>query len=69
MHAALAIASGGTAESNSRALTIAHWRASGARILDTRSDGANEITFGTQGIVVRVPARAARYPFAWRRLD
>ena len=69
IHARLAIASGGISGSNSRALTIARWRASGARILDTRREGAIEFTFGTQGIVVRAPARAARYPFAWRRVD
>ncbi len=65
----LAIASGGTAGSNARAQTIDRWRASGAGILDTRRDGGIEIGFGAHGIAVRPPARAARYPFAWRRVE
>jgi competence protein ComEC len=67
VHAGLAVASGGIAGSNTRTLTLSRWRASGARVLDTRRDGAVEIGFGTYGIVVGAPARAARYPFAWRR--
>jgi competence protein ComEC len=67
IRAGLAVATGGIADSNARTLTLARWRAAGARILDTRSDGAVEIGFGTNGVTVRAPARAARYPFAWRR--
>jgi beta-lactamase superfamily II metal-dependent hydrolase len=63
----LAVATGGIAGSNARALTIDRWRRAGARIIDTRREGGVEIAFGTHGIAVRGPARTARYPFAWRR--
>jgi hypothetical protein len=43
------------------------WRDAGVAVLDTRRDGGVEIAFGTHGIAVRGPARAARYSFAWRR--
>ena len=65
--AALAVATGGIAGSNARALTMDRWRDAGVAVLDTRRDGGVEIAFGTHGIAVRGPARAARYSFAWRR--
>jgi competence protein ComEC len=62
----LAIASGGAEHSAARAAAIARWRRAGAVVLDTRSEGAMEVTIGTRGVVVE-RARRARYPFAWRR--
>ena len=67
--AAVAVATGGVAGSNARAETIARWRAAGAQVFDTRRDGGIEFCLGTHGIAVRGPARAARYPFAWRRFQ
>jgi len=67
--AGLAIATGGSAGSNTRTRTIDRWQAAGARVLDTRREGGVEIAFGTHGIAVRPPARAAKYPFAWRRFE
>jgi competence protein ComEC len=69
IRARLAVAAGGVAGSGARARTVDRWRGAGARILDTRRDGGIEIGFGSQGIVVRAAARAARYPFAWRRVE
>ncbi len=65
--ARLAIASGGGA-SAARATILERWRQSGAAILDTRRDGAIELSLGTAGIEVRRLARSDGYPFAWRRL-
>jgi len=65
--ARLAIASGGTA-SGSRATALERWRRAGARILDTRIDGALRLELGTDGLDIRATARRSRYPFAWRRL-
>jgi competence protein ComEC len=67
--ARLAIATGGIAGSDSRALAAQRWQRAGARVLDTRSAGGVEIGFGTRGFTLLAQARAARYPFAWRRID
>lgn len=67
--AGLAIATGGIADSGSRAATIERWRRSGAAILDTRRDGGIEIGLGTDGVRVLGVARDALYPFIWRRLQ
>ncbi len=48
--AGLAIATGGIAMSDARARTIARWRGSGARVLDTRAHGGIQFVFGTQGM-------------------
>jgi hypothetical protein len=63
----LAIASGGIT-SESRRKAIARWRAAGAQVLDTRTDGAIVVELGTRGVEVVGVARRSRYPFAWRRL-
>lgn len=65
--AGLVIATGGIATSDTRARSLARWRSSGARVLDTRTVGAVQFVFGTQGIARLATARSARYPFAWRR--
>ncbi|HEX6398447.1 MAG TPA: ComEC/Rec2 family competence protein, partial [Steroidobacteraceae bacterium] len=65
--AGLAIATGGIATSDTRSRRLARWRDSGAHVLDTRTDGAVQFVFGTQGIARLATARSARYPFAWRR--
>lgn len=65
--ARLAIATGGI-DSRSRADALERWRRAGARILDTRSDGALLLDLGRDGLEVRASARRSRYPFAWRRL-
>jgi competence protein ComEC len=62
-----AIATGGIAGSDSRGRALARWSQAGARILDTRRDGALELGLGTSGVEVRKIARSARYPFHWRR--
>jgi competence protein ComEC len=67
--ATLAIATGGMAGAESREITLARWRKSGARVLDTRRSGALEIGLGTKGAQLLAVARSARYPFAWRRLQ
>jgi len=67
--AGLAIATGGVADSDSRAQAIARWRRAGARVMDTRDMGGIDIGFGTQGVAVLAAARTARYPFAWRRVE
>jgi competence protein ComEC len=67
--ARLAIATGGVADSDSRAQAIARWRRAGARVVDTRDLGGIEIGFGTQGVALLAAARTARYPFAWRRVE
>ncbi len=66
--AGLAIATGGIADSSSRASTLSRWRRSGADILDTRRDGGIELKVGTDGVNVLGTARVSRYPFVWRRL-
>lgn len=63
------IASGGIADSKSRAQALARWRATGARVLDTHADGGIEIGIGTHGITTLALARSARHPFAWRRVE
>jgi competence protein ComEC len=65
--AGLAIATGGIAESQSRAMTLERWRRAGAEILDTRRDGGIELGIGTDGVRVLAIARTSRYPFVWRR--
>lgn len=65
--AGLAIATGGI-DSGSRAAALARWRSAGARILDTRADGALVVELGTNGVEILAVARRSRYPFAWRRL-
>ena len=65
--AGLAIATGGIANSHSRGVTLARWRASGAKVLDTRRDGGIELGLGTSGVRVVAVARVSRYPFVWRR--
>ena len=65
--AGLAIATGGIAESHSRAMTLERWRRAGAEILDTRRDGGIELGIGTDGVRVLAIARTSRYPFVWRR--
>jgi competence protein ComEC len=65
--AGLAIATGGIADSQSRAVTLERWRRAGAAILDTRRDGGIELGIGTGGVRVLAIARASRYPFVWRR--
>ncbi len=60
------IATGGIDHSRAREATLARWRARGTRVLDTRRDGAIELTIGTHGIESLASARAM-YPFAWRR--
>jgi len=62
----LAIATGGVADSRSRAETLARWRRSGAAILETRRDGGVELGIGTDGVTVLGVARTSRYPFVWR---
>jgi competence protein ComEC len=65
--AKLAIATGGIANSQSREVTLARWRASGAEVLDTRRAGGIELGLGTSGMRVLAVARVSRYPFVWRR--
>jgi len=65
--AGLAIATGGIAESHSRAMTLERWRRAGAEILDTRRDGGIELGIGTDGVRVLGIARNEMYPFIWRR--
>ncbi|HYJ39432.1 MAG TPA: hypothetical protein VEW08_01510, partial [Steroidobacteraceae bacterium] len=65
--ASLAIATGGIVNSHSRDVTLARWRASGARVLDTRRDGGVELGLGTSGLEVLGTVRASKYPFVWRR--
>lgn len=65
--AGLVIATGGIT-SESRRKAIARWSATGARILDTRTEGAIVLEMGTRGVEVAGTARRSRYPFAWRRL-
>ena len=67
--AELAIATGGIANSQSRATTLARWRASGATVLDTRRVGGVELGFGTSGLALVAMARISRFPTAWRRLQ
>jgi competence protein ComEC len=67
--AGLAIATGGIDTSDARARTIARWRGSGARVLDTRAHGGIQFVFGTRGMGTLSTARSARHPFAWRRFD
>lgn len=66
-HAGLAIAAGG-ANSGSRNEALRRWRRTGARIVDTRVDGAVLLELDAAGLTVRGTARQSRYPFAWRRL-
>ena len=67
--AGLAIATGGIADSQSRAATLERWRRTGVDILDTRRDGGIELGIGTGGVRVLAVARTARYPFVWRRVS
>lgn len=67
--AGLVIAAGGIAGSDARADALERWRRAGAQVLDTQRDGAIEISFGTEGVTTLATAAAARYPFAWRRVD
>jgi competence protein ComEC len=65
--AALAVATGGIANSHSREVTLARWRESGAMVLDTRRAGGVELGLGTSGVRVVAVARVSSYPFVWRR--
>jgi competence protein ComEC len=65
--AGIAIAAGGIADHQSRAITLERWRRSGAMVLDTRRDGAIELEVGTGGVRMLADARRSRYPFVWRR--
>jgi competence protein ComEC len=62
----LAIATGGVEHSAARAAALARWRRPGRAVLDTRVDGAMDLTIGTHGVFLE-RARRSRYPFAWRR--
>jgi beta-lactamase superfamily II metal-dependent hydrolase len=66
--AVLAIATGGIANSQSRATTLARWRASGVTVVDTRRVGGVDLGFGTPGLSRVAMARVSRYPCVWRRL-
>jgi len=66
--AVLAIATGGIANSRSRATTLSRWRASGATVVDTRRVGGVEFGFGTSGLSQVAMARVSRFPCVWRRL-
>jgi len=65
--AGLAIATGGI-DSGSRASALERWRRAGARILDTRDDGALALELRHDGLEIKGRARRSHYPFAWRRL-
>jgi competence protein ComEC len=65
--AGFAIATGGI-DSGSRREALARWRRAGARILDTRTDGALALELRHDGLEIEGRARWSRYPFAWRRL-
>jgi len=65
--AGFAIATGGIG-SRSRSDALDRWQRAGARILDTRVDGALLLEIGRDGLAVRAGARRSRYPFVWRRL-
>ena len=65
--AGIAIATGGI-ESRSRAEALERWRHAGARILDTRADGALALELRHDGLEIEGRASRSRYPFAWRRL-
>jgi len=67
--AVLAIASGGVANAQSRARTLARWRTSGAAVVDTRRVGGVEVGFGTSGFAQVAMAGVSRYPCVWRRLQ
>lgn len=60
------IATGGIDQSRAREAALERWRKHGVRVLDTRLDGAVELTIGTRGLESLASARAM-YPFAWRR--
>jgi beta-lactamase superfamily II metal-dependent hydrolase len=60
------LATGGAEHSAARAAAIERWRRAGGIVLDTRIEGAMELTIGTRGVIVE-RARRSRYPFAWRR--
>jgi hypothetical protein len=63
----LAVATGGI-DSASRGDALARWRSAGARLLDTRADGAIALELDHGGLEIKGCARRSRYPFAWRRL-
>jgi competence protein ComEC len=65
--ARLAIAAGGHGGAASRAQALARWQAADVPVLDVLHEGGIEIGLGMQGFAVLSTARAARYPFAWRR--
>jgi competence protein ComEC len=62
----LAIATGGAEHSAARAAALERWRRGGAIVLDTKLEGAVELTIGTDGVFVE-RARRSLYPFVWRR--
>jgi len=64
--AVYAIAAGGLSSTRDGALE--RWRRAGARILDTRTDGALTLALDGNGLEIKARARRSRYPFAWRRL-
>jgi competence protein ComEC len=61
-----ALATGGIEHSAARVAALERWRRAGRIVLDTRVEGAMDLTVGTNGVFVE-RARQARYPFAWRR--
>ncbi|HET9865012.1 MAG TPA: DNA internalization-related competence protein ComEC/Rec2 [Steroidobacteraceae bacterium] len=67
--AALAIATGGIAQSAARSRFLQRWRDAGVRVLDTRVVGGIQFAFGTRDIEALAVARRARYPFLWRRVE
>jgi competence protein ComEC len=62
----IVIATGGAEHSAARAAALDRWRRAGGVVLDTKLEGAMELTIGTHGVFVE-RARRTRYPFAWRR--
>jgi competence protein ComEC len=63
----LTIATGGIESAATRAAALARWRDAGNVVLDTRREGAIELSIGTNGVRVTGRARHAGYPFVWRR--
>ncbi len=61
-----AIGTGGIELSAARRAALERWRRAGSVVLDTRLEGAMDLTIGTRDVFVE-RARRARYPFAWRR--
>jgi hypothetical protein len=62
----LAVATGGIARAQSRQRVLDRWRRV-ARVIDTHEAGALKLVLDARGVAVQASARAARYPFHWRR--